>query len=390
MAQYTVTRACGHEETVTLYGPIKQREWRLANVEPDKLCSECYKAELEKQHQEENRKAKEAARSQELPELVGTEKQVAWAETLRQKVVAEIEKIIDEIDHIPAEKRNESEIDLFMKTVDIVLSKTSASWYIENRFRSAREILVEEAKAIQKQEKKAIAEAPETDAAQAKIEATVRPENPVTETVAEIRTHETFFEVAFPALRDDFREIMKKLRMEWNGRTWVRKTDSKTGPTTDRVAEAGHTLLAAGFIIRIYDPEIRARAISGEYEPECTRWIRRITSGEYDGWFSISWGRGEDFYAAARRLPGSKYHKPNVVVPPEQFDEVLDFAKLYGFRLSPGAQELAEQARQAKEAALVAKIDGKEKTALLAPATTPPVLDAPEGVEIDEALRDDN
>ena len=83
MAKYTVTRACGHDEVVVLFGKGRDREWRLENVEPSKLCTECYQVELARQREKENQEAAEAAKEMSLPELTGSEKQVTWAETLR-------------------------------------------------------------------------------------------------------------------------------------------------------------------------------------------------------------------------------------------------------------------------------------------------------------------
>lgn len=94
MAKYTVTRACGHEEVVVLFGKIKNRDWRLENVEPSKLCYECYQVELAKRREEENREAAETAKEMQLPELTGSEKQIAWAETIRQKMLADIDEFI--------------------------------------------------------------------------------------------------------------------------------------------------------------------------------------------------------------------------------------------------------------------------------------------------------
>lgn len=44
MAQYTVTRACGHEEVVNLYGPNAQREAKIKWLEST-VCANCYNAE---------------------------------------------------------------------------------------------------------------------------------------------------------------------------------------------------------------------------------------------------------------------------------------------------------------------------------------------------------
>src|SRR6185437_6784356 len=98
-----------------------------------------------------------------------------------------------------------------------------------------------------------------------------------------------------------------------------------------------HTLLSKGFIIRIIDDALRAAAVAGTYTPECTRWITKMVNGQYAGWFCITWPRGDDLYDAARRLPGSRYDAPRVVVPGEQFEQVQDFATRYGFQLSAGA-----------------------------------------------------
>jgi hypothetical protein len=386
MAKYTVTRACGHEETISLIGKTKLREWRLENVEPNKPCYECWQAEQARKREEENRQAAEAAQGQELPALVGTEKQILWAETLRQKFMADIEKIIDAI---PEDKKDNSEAVLLVKAVDSIMAKTSASWFIENRFTATLYIVDQEMKLMQKLEKVSAEVISETDVAQVKIEATVRPQNPKTETVAEIRVLDDVVEVDFPEKREDFWTTVKKqLRMIWNGKCWRRELTPKSGTAMDRAAEIGHRLLAAGFPIRIYDSELREKVIAGDYEPEQTRWVMRRKDGaKYAGWFAISWGKDDDLYAAAKRIPGSRYDKPSVVVPPEQFEQVLDFAGRYGFAVSEMAQALADEARAAKEVMLVVIIEAKPKEAVTT-GVKPPVLDVPQEVGVDESLRD--
>lgn len=128
MAKYTVTRACGHNETVVLYGKSRDREWRLEQVEPSKLCYECYQKQLAEQREKENREAAEAARAMNLPQLTGTEKQVAWAETIRQKMLADIDKFV--YGRIKPEHRNDIRI---KEPVRAIQAKTSASWWIDHR-----------------------------------------------------------------------------------------------------------------------------------------------------------------------------------------------------------------------------------------------------------------
>lgn len=383
MAKYTVTRACGHVEEVVLFGKIKDREWRLENVEPNKLCYECWQKELAEQREKENREAAEAAREMNLPQLTGTEKQVAWAETIRQKVLANIDTYIYK--SVEEERRNDPKI---WQALEHIRNKTEARWWIDNReIDWSWETMRFLKKMYREAKEERMAPLPEV-IAEAKAEATVRPESPKTETVAEIRALDDSVEIVFPEKRDDFRELVKmQLKMKWDGK-WVRKLSKTNGTPEDRAAEAGHRILAAGFPIRIYDQELRARAVAGEYEPECTNWVMARIEGKYEGWFAITWDRQDDYYKAARAIGGSRWSKPSVVVPPEKFEEVLDFAERYGFKLSSGAQELVEAARKAKENALVAKVDPPEEKPRVVASDKPPVLEVPTEVGIDDEFKD--
>jgi len=95
--KYEITHTCGHVEAVQLYGKASERVNREAYLQTT-MCPECYRMA-------QNRKAAEQAAQQGLPKLLGTEKQVIWAETLRQKAInaltAEIEKaqaVLDDIE----------------------------------------------------------------------------------------------------------------------------------------------------------------------------------------------------------------------------------------------------------------------------------------------------
>ena len=72
MSKYTITHACGHEETVQLYGAMKDRERKAAWM-AEQDCQECrVKARAE------------AAKAKGLTE--GTDKQIAWAADLIEAV----------------------------------------------------------------------------------------------------------------------------------------------------------------------------------------------------------------------------------------------------------------------------------------------------------------
>ena len=50
MAKYNVKFSCGHEETVDLFGPVKERESKIAYFEKRGLCRECYEKEQYKEY----------------------------------------------------------------------------------------------------------------------------------------------------------------------------------------------------------------------------------------------------------------------------------------------------------------------------------------------------
>ena len=82
MAKYDVTYACGHIAEIQLYGPGKERTRRMDWMRTQE-CPAC--------------KASAAAAvnaAAGLPELMGTPKQVAWAESIRAEKVALLEAVI--------------------------------------------------------------------------------------------------------------------------------------------------------------------------------------------------------------------------------------------------------------------------------------------------------
>src|SRR5690606_692389 len=125
-----------------------------------------------------------------------------------------------------------------------------------------------------------------------KAEATVQPANPKTKTVAAVEFKGNTIEVRFPEVREDFRKLIRfELGYSWTGSCWRRTVTDVAGPVEDRVVETAHRLLAAGFPIRLYDDELRRRAIEADFRPEPKRIIWKQTSGQYAGWFGIEWPR---------------------------------------------------------------------------------------------------
>jgi hypothetical protein len=407
MAKYQITHACGHSATLQLFGKSSDRKWRIEKAEQD-ICSDCWK---EKQIEADKQAAEQNA-AIGLPALTGTEKQILWAEKIRADKLALLDKIpgmaayevdaywtwhhlrdfISKTEEKAVAAQCENKSDLFkvaiqlpvlQKGLALLKAQTKASWWIDNRDTKLSAILAELLRSMpieQPAENKPL----EIDA---QAEATVRPEAPVTETVAEIKAVESKIIVSFPEKVEAFRLLMREHGFSWSGHNWERKLTARNGAPQDRAAEIGHILLGSGFIIRIYDETIRARAIDGNYPEEQTRWITGYTAGSEQGRLCISWARDEDFYKAAKRMPTARYVKPSISVAAEQFEQVLDFAEINDFSISETAMQYIEAARAAKDKALVAHVELSDKSKA-GDDGKPVKLETPENVEVDDDLRD--
>jgi hypothetical protein len=389
MAWDSITYACGHTGTVRLTGPRSSRERKLARLEST-ICFDCYK-------EQQLQAAQVETKERELEPLIGSEAQINWALSIRIKILDELEQIETRLDQpgLPPEEEQ-----LTLLAIDALYRVVSAHQWIEWRYWDVAAILGDlkkqllaaptAAQAAQQQQ-----EAMERAQAEAfaLAEATLRPEQPATETLAEITFAAENVRVRFPENREDFNSLVRDLGYAWkhDSRRWERKLCvDRTGPARERAIELGHVLLMHGFCVCAFDHDLRVAIIESRFEPEQTRWISVLTQGDYTGWFSIQWGAHEDYYEVARRIPRSRYHKPSVAVPPVSFDKLLDFAGRYDFCLTKDAQDAAEQAREQREAMLVVK---KEKLPprpkKVVASTLPPALEVPACVEVDEEFREE-
>ena len=354
MAKYDVTcPECGGTYRVALFGKHDQREWKLQNF--DWTCETC-KA---KARVEANKAAAVENQEEGLPALKGSEKQILWAEKIRREMIEVMREKMQQAIAQGGKSDSYAQRNGFLDAADLqacmlkaceeACQQDSAHWWIENRFLGLFQyvVLPRMKKVIEERKDR------EPAALEAAEEMTLRPESPVTETVAEIITTETSVRVSFPEKRDDFREAIKGIGFHWTGGCWQNRHALLATTSRAKAAEAGATLLAAGFVVRVPNPDVRADIVAGNVHPENTRVVSKRVGGDHDGWFALVWTRKDgDFYDKAKRLPGAKYSKPAVVVRPEHFEDVLDFSEIHGFALSPGAKELVETAKAARANAL--------------------------------------
>ena len=126
MAKYTVTHSCGHSETVQLVGPGRERESRREWLESSP-CTDCWQAEKAAKRTEATAQATAAARQAGLPTLEGSEKQVAWAETIRQQRMTDIAALTVRADATPKQR---AQLEL---AVTNARQQVAAHWWIETR-----------------------------------------------------------------------------------------------------------------------------------------------------------------------------------------------------------------------------------------------------------------
>lgn len=77
----------------------------------------------------------------------------------------------------------------------------------------------------------------------------VRPQSPITETIAKIQIDGDVLRVIFPERIEKFRQTLKSKDFQWGGASWHREIGMKAGKIEDRAAEIGNLLLNEGFII---------------------------------------------------------------------------------------------------------------------------------------------
>ena len=176
----------------------------------------------------------------------------------------------------------------------------------------------------------------------------ISPEHPITQKIIEMIDTPQFVQIIVPKIKEeyiiyDIKKIAKKLRFYFNGKEWKRCIDYTTGTEYDRTAEAAHTFLKNQYIVKLHNKIIMEMAVAGIYEKEHTRWIFFRKSGRFTGWFAINWyERNKILYESARRLTKSEWSRPDVVVPPDQFNEVIGFSQIHSFRFTPSAQFLCK------------------------------------------------
>jgi hypothetical protein len=314
--------------------------------------------------------AVERANELELVDLVGTEAQVEWAQRIRVPIIVELMEVSE---------RGGAYVKYKEDVLAHLCTISSAAWWIED---GRSYDLVDR---VHRQLKAAAQ--PKNDPVimgTVELEATLRPETPVTETIATLRkVTDTLVIVRFDEKREDFREAIKAFGFKWND--VQKKWDLMCNPDQSSAItiEVGAHLLGCGFPVRILDTEIREAIRAGDVAKSDGRQI------DYAGkdHFRVDWRRIDgDYYDEVRKIPLSKWDKENqtVLVPIGAADDLRDFASRFGFPMTERATAAAAAFDEYRRAGMV---DGKKRKK----GEVVEVLDRtafPDMIKIDQSLLD--
>lgn len=123
MSKYQITHTCGHTVEHNIIGTNAHGErdskaaWLTARV-----CQDCYR--------EQQRQAAAEA-TQDLPALTGSDKQIAWATTIRAEAATSLRELRDAL--APYLDTDPANAAAAIKIVDDTLAQTAASYWIDHR-----------------------------------------------------------------------------------------------------------------------------------------------------------------------------------------------------------------------------------------------------------------
>ena len=293
-------------------------EWAAENID---VCTECKrKAELE-----EAKKTSEG-----LPELTGSEKQIAWAIVIRAKKVQDVEEAL--APYLDSSKQN-----LKGRILDALKAKSEAKFWIDARNMYPREIIDLIWKEIKDQDAQEDQEEAEP------TEQVIEPEEQKSSVLCTVS-----YEDSAVFVRSDYdRDIINTVKAngyKWDGSKWCRKITITSGDAEDRAAEIANILLCKGYPVKV-PVAIAEVVIRGAFEPEHKRWLFLI-----DNDLILRMEDGSDVYGSAIRISGAKsrgrYDKTTVKVPVAAWEEIMEFVRMHDFRVSPGAQKKIDEYRQ--------------------------------------------
>lgn len=340
------TYSCGHDGTIDIWGTSKEREWKIERSFSG-LCPKCYEKKMQEDRAKALSNAQERALELGFPELEGTEKQCAWAMTLRDDFLHFSEAIAEK-----AVKRKwpfpvaDSLVYLghgeILNAVHLCcISHIAARFWIDSRDDEMKTLYLAIKEYVRHKKDEPFKDAlREIKEEKERINLTVRPDGAHKEGSVRFEQDEEGNLIAAYPKDDDFIEIVKSKGLIWynRSRNW-RKLRTEFSSINNCAAELGNALLARGFTVEFMNTAQRDAALAGNFNPEKRHWVKYAVNKEQ---LVICWhGKNDELYEAAKRLSNARWSKENqgVLVPVEFYRQVEDFAEIYDFGFSDGAKD---------------------------------------------------
>lgn len=381
---------CGKEFYVYSY----KRNWREAEswekwaATQYTICDDC----KQKQYAEESEQAAKEAQELGLPELKGSAKQIAWAESIRKNILP---LIAPAMDYLHTKQGRVASTPLYslcpkraMDFIDQVRAEiegeTSASWWIDHRsyqdFKSIASLIFERA---DKLGYKAVQDEEYAKRAEADREITITPTDQTKGTVdIKLRDDEHSFSATYSEKDESFADICREHRMSKEYTAWTHVVSTLEGTLEDRAAELANHLLRAGYAVKCKNEKVREMAVNATFTPVHTRWIKRDGS---DDDLCVEVGTKEQLESLGK-VPGVRcivyrrtgaHHYGKAIIPLARYEEALDFASAYDYRLTPVAQQMVDEAIRRKQSAMTVATP-KKRTQVQKQVES--ILDAPADV----------
>lgn len=193
----------------------------------------------------------------ELPELSGTERQVNWANTIRDKQLKEISKLENKC-------RENGEMFQFWHSRTGEEFKISVEFLTE-MVNAGIESLCDSKFWIDHR-----GSVEQTLSAFHDDILTVKPENIGSPDVAEIKITDKYLMIWFEnPQKHAFHEFITKYEYhKFAGNAWIRRIAKLEGEISDRAGEIGSVLLKNGYAVKFPDMISKEKAISGNFIPE--------------------------------------------------------------------------------------------------------------------------
>jgi hypothetical protein len=358
MAKYEVNcQKCGGAYTVQLFGKTKDRERKINNWRG--FCEDCKEKEWEEKKEKTYQNSLKLQKEIGLPPLTGSEKQIKWAESIRanfwkayeqdQDVFNSFIKIIFDryspTDEIFLHKKEEHRCSYVEneEIVNSIFNHTESRYWIDNRGNLLSEIAKTE-KMLKPNHLKSKSEI-EIEM-QVKEEATIYPKEPATNLKIEILEKEGYINIVYPEKNDSFYSLIKSYDFTWNSssRSWQVILDKNKNYDfyLNMLTDLCSNFLKKGFPIITLNEDLKQKILNHDFTPYSNNWVYQRTNGDYKNWFVLEWAYPSNYYNEAKKLSGSLYHHKKVLVPPQSYEEVIDFAKINNFNFSDGAKSLIE------------------------------------------------